>query len=182
MNDISTDVCATELRLRGHAVLPAPRCVELREGSVAVSDCDWGVRLADVAEDDIAVRTLLSRMKEDRLCDFVVGERKLNTVELAVEPGAVDTGLCDGRDEQAYRIEATPERIRLLGNGRAGLFYAVQTFMQLAAGPGIPLGTLADWPQYEIRAIHWDTKHHQDRMATLKRYLDQAAEFKINAI
>ncbi len=30
--------------------------------------------------------------------------------------------------------------------------------------------------------MHWDTKHHQKRIATLKRYLDQAAYFKFNAV
>ncbi|HUT34128.1 MAG TPA: family 20 glycosylhydrolase [Planctomycetota bacterium] len=174
------DGYATELRLRGHAVLPAPRRVELGEGGVSVSSWEWGLRLAGVAEDDIAVRTFLAAA-ERHYDKFKIGERKLNYIELAIRPDAVETGLRDGRHAQAYRIEIGPERITLVGNARPGLFYAVQTYLQLHVG-GLPLGTITDWPQYEIRAIHWDTKHHQDRLETLKRYLDQAAEFKINAI
>jgi len=182
-----TDGYVTELRLRGHAALPAPRRVELSEGSVLVSARDWGLRLAGVDQEDIAVRTFMAGMKlrhweGEAPAEPQTGERKLNWVELAIRPDAVETGLRDGRHEQAYRIEASRERITLIGNARPGLFYAVQTFLQLLGGPGLPLGTITDWPQYEIRAIHWDTKHHQDRMETLKRYLDQAAEFKINAI
>ncbi len=33
-----------------------------------------------------------------------------------------------------------------------------------------------------IRFLHWDTKHHQDRIETLKRYLDWSARFKVNRI
>jgi len=173
---------ATELRMRGYAVLPAPRKLELRPEVLWITDLDWGLRLSNVDENDIAVRTFASCMKEEHCDDLKIGERKPNYFELAVRPGAVATGLDPRRDEQAYRIEVASGQISLVGNGRPGLFYAVQTFLQLMRGRGVPLGRIIDWPQYEIRAIHWDTKHHQDRMETLKRYLDQAAEFKINAV
>jgi N-acetyl-beta-hexosaminidase len=155
--------------------------VELSEGSAFVSARDWDLRLAGVDRDDIAVRTFVAGLKL-RHEEVQIGERKLNWIELAIRPDAIETGLRDGRHEQAYRIEASRERIALVGNARPGLFYAVQTFLQLLAGPGVPLGTITDWPQYEIRAIHWDTKHHQDRMETLKRFLDWMARFKLNAV
>ena len=184
MGNELTDSYVSELRLRGYAVLPAPRRLELREGTVWATSLNWEVRLADVDERDVAVRTFFSRMREECLWDLEIGKRKANYVELAICPDAVQTGLDDGRHEQAYVIEASPDHVSLVGNGRPGLFYAVQTFMQLVTSPrsGVPLGRIIDWPQYEIRAIHWDTKHHQDRMDTLKRTLDQAAGFKINAV
>jgi len=46
----------------------------------------------------------------------------------------------------------------------------------------VPTGTIVDWPDLPLRIIHWDTKHHQSRIETLKRYLDWAAIFKVNAI
>ena len=36
--------------------------------------------------------------------------------------------------------------------------------------------------EVELRCVHWDTKHHQDRMPTLQRFLDQCAALKINAV
>jgi len=63
----------------------------------------------------------------------------------------------------------------------------VQTWLQLLQSDAtrsglLPIGCIVDWPDYEIRCIHWDTKHHHDRMETLRRHLDQAAGFKINAV
>ena len=56
----------------------------------------------------------------------------------------------------------------------------------LKSGPGgrlqLPIGTIEDWPDHALRFLHWDTKHHQDRIETLKRFLDWSARFKINRI
>ena len=57
---------ATALRLRGYAVLPEPRHVKLGPGSVRI-DASWRVTTAKVADDDIAVRTLLVAMKDEGL-------------------------------------------------------------------------------------------------------------------
>ncbi|MGW8181882.1 MAG: family 20 glycosylhydrolase, partial [bacterium] len=41
---------------------------------------------------------------------------------------------------------------------------------------------ILDWPATELRFQHWDTKHHQDRLEVLKRYIDWSARFKFNMI
>jgi hypothetical protein len=46
----------------------------------------------------------------------------------------------------------------------------------------LPVGTIVDWPDFQLRFIHWDTKHHQKRFETLLRLLDWAAFFKVNAV
>ncbi|MFW6158468.1 MAG: family 20 glycosylhydrolase [Planctomycetota bacterium] len=181
---MTTDGFVSELRTRTWAVLPVPRKLELKPGHEWMgSGMDWGLKLENVDENDIAVRTLLEGLKRDRYIELETGVRKLNYLELRLQPGAIDTGTEDGRDEQAYRIECEEGRIRLTGNACPGLFHGVQTLLQLVASRGpVPHGTITDWPEYELRCIHWDTKHHQDRPETLKRFIDQAARFKINAV
>jgi hypothetical protein len=49
-------------------------------------------------------------------------------------------------------------------------------------GYSLPEGKITDWPDLNMRIIHWDTKQHHDRFETLIRYLDQAAFFKVNAV
>jgi hypothetical protein len=46
----------------------------------------------------------------------------------------------------------------------------------------VPERAIEDWPKLQLRFLHWDTKHHQDRIETLKRYLDWSARFKANMI
>jgi len=175
----------TALRRRGYAVLPTPRKVELRGGSVRL-DGSWRVT-HDVPADDIAVTTLRSHLDAEGDGASNGAEWSGRAVHLAVRPGAVVTGREPEVAEQAYRLTASPRRIEIIGNGRPGLFYGVQTLLQLLDGDGqrcgvLPVGTIEDWPEYQLRIIHWDTKHHQDRLETLRRYLDACARYKINAV
>lgn len=77
--------------------------------------------------------------------------------------------------------------VKIYANAEAGLFYGVQTLLQLLrplndGSFNLPEGMITDWPDLNLRFIHWDTKHHQDRLETLKHYLDWAAFFKVNAV
>lgn len=182
---MSEDV-VTELRTRGFAVLPTPRRVQLGPGSVCLDDA-WRLETADVAAGDMAVHTLVAALRDEHGLAFREYAEKPRTIRLAIRPGTVETGTGDARDDQAYCLRIAADGVELVGNAPAGLFYGVQTLLQLLAGDGrrrgmLPEGTITDWPEYELRFVHWDTKHHQDRMETLKRFLDWMARFKLNAV
>jgi hypothetical protein len=87
---------------------------------------------------------------------------------------------------QGYRLTLAAEGVEVAAGGQAGLFYGAATLAQLLAGDGrvgrLPAGTITDWPEYPLRIVHWDTKHHQDRPETLRRLVDQAARLKFNAV
>jgi len=174
----------TELRARGYAVIPAPRQVELEEAQLRI-DGSW--RLApDVDSDDIAVATLIAGLRDEHGLVLRGGDGG-GTIRLAVRSGSVVTGTEPEIDRQGYRLSMRPDRVEIAGNGPEGLFYGVQTLLQLLEGDGrgpliLPVGEIHDWPRYQLRVVHWDTKHHQDRVETLKRFLDWTARFKLNAV
>ena len=177
---------ATELRLRGYAVLPAPRHVELT-GETVVLDEDWGLQSPGLARDDVALRTFEEALLAEHGLDLPPRSADGQMVHLHVESGAVETGADDARGGQAYRIAIADETVEVVGNAPAGLYYGVQTLVQLLAGDGrgtlrLPAGTVTDWPHAALRFVHWDTKHHQDRMETLKRFIDWMGRFKLNAV
>jgi len=174
----------TDLRARGWALLPAPRRVELGVGTVRL-DAGWKLEAPDLPADDIAVETLRQRLGDEH--GVALAGKGGQAVCLSVRPGAVDTGTGDGRDEQAYRLAIAADRIEVAGNAPAGLYYGVQTLAQLLDGNGaerlvLPEAVITDWPRYELRFVHWDTKHHQDRMETLQRFCDWMGRFKLNAV
>ena len=186
MSERRTDGVASELRGRGYAVLPAPRQVQLEEGTVRL-DGAWGLTLSEVTPTDIAVRTLVSVLSTEHDLHPEQNSTPVKRISLAVRAGAIETGLGPGCDAQAYRLRITGDVIQVVGNAAPGLFYGVQTLLQLCEGDGrgrlmLPQGMIQDWPRYELRVVHWDTKHHQDRPGTLKRFLDWSAKFKINAV
>ena len=177
----STSGCLSELRGRGYAVLPVPRQVDLEADEWSL---ERSVRLdlLDVASDDIAVRALRAGLIKEH--GIAVGDdRGLDAIELVIRAGAVETGTGDGRDDQAYSLQIGPDGISVVGNAAPGLFYGVQKLLQLLRPDAVlPVGRITDWPDYELRCIHWDTKHHQDRPETLRRFLDEAARYHINAV
>jgi hypothetical protein len=183
MTDRAPNELVTELRLRGYAVLPAPRHVELSDATARV-DSDWSLAMDGVDARDIAVATLRSALQVEHGLALRDGTSP-RCIRLAIKPGTVATGTNDSRQDQAYRLTIMPSSVEVVGNAAVGLFYGVQTLIQLLDGSEkrvLPVGTITDWPHYELRFVHWDVKHHLDRIETLKRFIDWNARFKCNMI
>ncbi len=177
----------TELFLRAYSVIPTPQKVLLQAEDIEF-DTSWSYNVAQLAPNHIALRSLLNDLKEFHSIDLKpASSRSTKVIRLSVVKGAVQSGLAPENERQAYRLKITPRSIEITGNDDPGVFYAVQTLLQLLKPTGqatllLPVATIEDWPTFHLRFLHWDTKHHQDRIETLKRYLDWSARFKVNMI
>jgi hexosaminidase len=177
----------TALFLRGYSVLPAPQKVHLTEGDTRL-DASWGYDTGRLSPQHIALRSLQRDLKEFYAMELPkAGTPSTNKLILRVQAGTVTTGLPRGVEPQAYRLVIAPHQIEITGNSDQGLFYGTATLLQLLKPDSqgrlqLPLCEIEDWPAYQLRFLHWDTKHHQDRMETIKRYLDWTARFKGNMI
>jgi hexosaminidase len=172
-----------DLRSSGYSLIPAPQNVEISGQDILV-DNSWAVE-SRVGKENISLKRLHSGVKELFKIGFT-GE-STNKIILEIKPGIIKDKIPVELAKQGYRLEIHPGLIKITGNAEAGLFYGVQSFLQLLRPDGnggfqLPEGAITDWPDLELRFNHWDTKHHQDRLGTMKRYLDQAAFFKVNAI
>jgi hexosaminidase len=177
---------ATPLWARGHAVIPTPRTVRLSPGDVQI-DQGWKVDAGRLPERHIAVKALIADAGAFHGLALARGASASHSIRLAISPAAVHTGAEPGIDRQAYRLRVTADSVEITGNTDQGLFYGVQTFLQMIRRDSkgaliVPQGEIEDWPKIQLRFLHWDTKHHQDRMETLKRYIDWSARFKVNMI
>jgi hypothetical protein len=173
----------TPLFLGGYSVIPTPQKVELQGGEVRF-DASWRLEAGALAR-HIAARTLVADLRSLHALELSSASGK--PVRLAIAKGTVAVKDDPELAEQAYRLRITPQAVEITGNADAGLFYGVQTLLQLLkrAPDGslrLPAATIEDWPNVALRFLHWDTKHHQDRMETIKRYLDWSARFKANMI
>ncbi len=113
------------------------------------------------------------------LTDKKKGIRQIDLQLLSPE----EFGLGDKALAEGYKITIDNKKIVIQANTNAGLFYGAQTLLQLIAPDGsIPLGEIADWPDMNWRAVHFDTKHHQDRLEYYQDIIPKLASYKINAI
>lgn len=177
---------ATALWMRGYSVIPTPQSVRLEDGDVAV-DGAWSVDAGKVGAGHIAVKTLIGDAASFQSLELKRRPASAKVIRLAVRPGTVTTNAGPEIDKQAYRLKVSDSVIEITANGDPGLLYGVATLGQLfKRNPDgrvtVPRGAIEDWPKLQLRFLHWDTKHHQDRIETLKRYLDWSARFKVNMI
>lgn len=172
-----------ELRAQGFSLIPAPQKTELTGQQITI-DSSWGVD-SELDANSIVLSTLKAGAIEFHGRDF--SGKGDGRIILEIRSGSVAYSLSAELAVQAYRLEIAPGKVKITANAENGLFYGVQSLLQLLkplnnGSFSLPGGTITDWPDLELRVLHWDTKHHQDRMETLKRYLDQSAYFKANAI
>ena len=173
---------------RGYTVIPEPQQVALGDHDF-LFDSSWRLEIdKSVPSDDVAVEALRS----DLAARFNLKLRSngaTSILSLRVSPGSVPIGTALDRDknklaDQAYRIELASHAIRVTANASPGLFYGVETLIQLLSPRSgslwLPEGTIQDWPDLQLRQIYWDDAHHLDRLDALKRALRQAAFYKIN--
>lgn len=172
------------LRERGYVLLPVPREAEWRDGVLGLP-FRWRIGQNELPDRDPSLAWLTAALQSAGCpCgqDGVTGV----TLDLRLDGRLALPDLPDCQAEQGYALWIGEDRIEVRGRTAAGLFYGVQTLTQLVessvAAGGLPLGTIRDWPAYPLRFVHWDTKHHQDRLETLRRYLDWMARFKLNAV
>ena len=93
---------------------------------------------------------------------------------------------------ESYTLKITPGKIILAAGGRAGMFYAMETFRQLLPTAieteqtfpsiSLPALDLYDYPGYSWRGMHLDVSRHFFSIGYLKRYVDLLALYKLNKL
>ena len=86
--------------------------------------------------------------------------------------------VADGFD--AYSLHVTENGVRADARTEAGLFYALQTFLQLPED--CECVEISDAASIQYRIIHWDLKGYLPRMDALKAEMRRLAAYKVNAI
>ena len=91
-----------------------------------------------------------------------------------------------GLKEQGYEIETLANKIIIKSADETGLFYGTQTLLQLIKkanrGLIVPGLKITDWPDIKKRAVHYDTKHHQDKKSYVKSFIKDISRYKINQL
>ena len=98
-----------------------------------------------------------------------------------------------GLGEEGYELSITKKMVRITAGKAAGLFYGVQTFLQLLPakvesttaqeGPWrVATGTVKDYPEYSYRGAMLDVARHFFKPDVVKRLIDQLACYKLNQL
>lgn len=90
---------------------------------------------------------------------------------------------------EGYDLTITKESITIKANQAAGVFYGVQTLLQLlpakvdaGQNASFATGTIRDYPRYGWRGSMLDVARHFFSVEDVKHYIDQISAYKLNKL
>jgi len=180
--------CCPALLAAGHNILlPQPQRVQYGEGRLALHELSITITESPAPEDSFAARTLsegLARLGIATLSGS--GAHRLRLIRSgpadALPRDNEQTGL-DSRE--SYHLHITPAGGEVRAPSSAGLFYAVQTLLQLVEGSGknaaVPAVEIDDWPSLAYRGVMYDLSHGPlPTEDEIKRQIDFLSRWKAN--
>ncbi|GAB3897786.1 hypothetical protein GCM10028803_16360 [Larkinella knui] len=205
--DTAPSLAAAKNRKAGSGLLPIPQQLKLTDHLFTIGK-NWTIVANRSSVTEKGMTSLQQGLKEAGLALKVVQTKRpaekpgknrqadshatggSPTIRLVIQEGSVAIGPSVDTNRaalarQAYRLSLKPQQITITANASQGLYYGIQTFLQLfreqAAKRQLPEGEITDWPTVETRMIYWDDAHHLEKMSALKRIIRQASTYKINA-
>lgn len=162
---------------KGIDVIPMPRSVEYHSGNFTISP-------------ETKFYTNLSAESRQALTDYLEGT-SLGSVPFAesatgnngIELNLWDSSIVTGNE--AYRIEIVKKGVRLSANTETGIFYGLQTLLQLlnnGDNKTLPALTINDSPRFPYRGLHLDVSRHFFDKEFVKKQLNAMAYFKMNRL
>ncbi len=124
---------------------------------------------------------LKSELEEKWGMNVVISEKKgACNVQLTRD------GIPKSMIEQGYVLSTDSDMLTIKAKDGDGIFYGVQTFFQIIKKKRgeiiVPGMEITDWPDVKIRAVHYDTKHHQDKGSYVRDFIKDLAKYKINML
>ena len=87
---------------------------------------------------------------------------------------------------EGYTIFVSPDKITISANKTVGLFYGIQSLLQLIPAEkqngriAVQCLSITDYPHYAWRGLMLDVSRHFFSKEFIKRYIDQMAKYKLN--
>ena len=156
------------------AIIPVPQQISAPNGNYKIP-----AKPRVYAQDEEAKRIIqLFLDAANTEADFIEEPTKADW-QILISDSAIGSS-----NEEEYKLDIYSNAILLQANSHAGLFYGVQSLLQLlpANKPTqyLPLLSITDSPAFVWRGMHLDVARHFFPIDFIKKYLDMMAMYKMN--
>ena len=155
-------------------LFPPPREIQLLKGRVSITP-QW--RIFDVNRNEDFIESEIARIWHEKFStppQYTATPAK-QTIRL-IQSDAPDIPSQSG----GYILHARPTAIEIRSRSRQGLFYGLDTFLQLLQqATVIPAAVVRDWPQFDYRASYEPTSELTDEYKVL---IDRLARLRYNMV
>ncbi|HZV36540.1 MAG TPA: beta-N-acetylhexosaminidase, partial [Verrucomicrobiae bacterium] len=171
-------------------LLPRPQQAHYGKGALPVTGLEIRFEMPPTEEDRFAAEQLAAGLSAKaqtavEVRDTGDGPAVLlsRTGEGATLPGTNEIVGLNSRE--SYSLKVTKKGAEITAPSSAGLFYGVQTLLQMVEGTGaqakLPMAEIRDWPALAYRGFMMDFSHGQLlRIPEIKRQIDLLARYKAN--
>jgi hexosaminidase len=174
-----------------NALLPRPQQVQYGSGTLALPVLAVQFTSPPSAEDLFAAEQLASRLSAISQTKVEIQKDKFSGRSIVLnrtgEGGALPADQeSPGPDSrESYTLQVTPQGAEIRGHSSAGIFYGVQTLLQMVEGTGaeavLPVAEIKDWPALAYRGVMIDFSEGElIRLSEAERQIDLMARFKAN--
>jgi hypothetical protein len=143
------------------------------------------------AEDRFAAEQLAARLSAISQTQIPIRKTKTSGTAILLNRTGTGAALPGGKESagpdsrEAYSLQLTSKGAEIRASSSAGLFYGVQTLLQMVEGSGpqavLPAAAIRDWPALAYRGFMMDFSHGQLlRVQEIERQIDLLARFKAN--
>lgn len=157
-------------------VIPQPNRVVFEEGNFSISD---KMIVYTNLNDNRKVNLWLSDLPKFTIQNFDEGQisKGLNLILDTLDQLLID-------NIEAYEMTITNSSISIRGKSEAGLYYGVQTLIQLYREYGnvIPAMSIVDAPRFEVRSLMLDASSFYIKPDFIKKQIDAMAHYKLNRL
>ncbi len=174
--------------MREIAIIPEPKKIEVEEGRFVLSGQVKCFVFCDSNEADYAAGLLSEYVKAH-------GGPNLPTEKIEASNGSYSIVIASERPEppagpttprpEGYELTVTREQAAITASDAAGLFYGVQTLIQLIARDkplSVPGGQIGDFRDLPIRGIHVNLWSMTPTYEYLEEFFRRLSRFKINTV
>lgn len=171
-------MCLCAHPLKAQSVIPVPLSMEKGTGSFLLSE---NTKLYTNLQGEEAV--LLENYLKSLPIQFKKGKKKdkENILSLMVTK---ENALLPS--PESYTLSVTPQRILIQATSGAGLFYGIQTLLQLSqpmrTGYSVISVEIQDTPRFAYRGFMLDVSRHFFSKEFVKKQIDALAYYKINRL
>lgn len=198
-------LCAFQLEIKGQQttsqrpdinILPIPVSMKVNRGHFSL---DAGVSFVIPAAND-SIREIAALFAKQLSVttgypfNIIQGASKQSrSIHLVINRGGAEVDKVIG--EEGYHLDVQPQQITIKANSAAGIFYGMNTLMQLLPpgiegktkmvttnreGWNIPCVKIEDYPRFGWRGLMLDVSRHFFSKTEVKAFIDQMAKYKFN--
>jgi hexosaminidase len=173
--------CQKSVKLSEAGLIPLPQEITEETGTFELTP-EVGIRLVGKSDRLPALGTFLAEKLRP-----ATGY----ALPVSQDAGALVLELTTSGNPEAYRLTVSEEEVRISASGEAGLFYGIQTLLQLLPAEIthtttqeqdwiLPQGVVVDTPDFAYRGSMLDVARHFISVEDVKFYIDQMASLKMN--